>query len=93
MALARRKDMDDNHTVVSEEARRRIDSARVRQLAFKIKTSADDLSDDDAEMVATILLEMFEASTKPSADTVRQTLIERGRSRSAAERIVASLGF
>jgi hypothetical protein len=93
MGLARRKDMDDDIITVSEEARRRIGSARVRQIAFQIKNIAPDLPDDDAEVLASILLEASAQSTIPTGADLRSRLEKAGLSTQDAERIAGAVGL
>lgn len=93
MGLARHKVMETQAPAVSEDARRRLDSARVRDLSFQIKTIAPILSDDDAECAAATLLEMRSHKREEVGQQLREKLMMHGRSRDAAERIATAIGF
>jgi hypothetical protein len=92
MAMARPIEMDEPVTV-SDDARRRWDSARVRQLAYKIKTRAPDLSDDDAEQLAFVIFEASMQNVVPSGEDIRSRLRDKGRTAHAADRIATAVGL
>lgn len=79
--------MDTGDVVVSDEARRRVDTARVRDVAFKIKNLFEGFDDDDAEALARVLLEASETGIAVSADFVYKRLIQLGRSPETAKRV------
>jgi hypothetical protein len=87
MGLAWRKDMDDGDTIaVSDEAKRRVDTARVRDLAFKIKSQLG-FGDDDADALARVLVEAADRGIPATRRYAYGRLIEIGRTPSAAELI------
>jgi hypothetical protein len=59
MAFARRIEMDAD-TVVSEEAKRRVDTARIGDMAFRIKKTFPEIGDDDADILAHAMLNAFD---------------------------------
>jgi hypothetical protein len=76
----------DGDVIVSEEARRRVDTARVRDLAFKIKSSLN-YDDDDAEALARVLIEAADRGITATRAYVYQRLVELDVAPAAAERM------
>jgi hypothetical protein len=81
-----------DYVAVKDDARRRIASARVRQLAFEIQ-SGRDLNDADAEMIAAVLLDLSDNREPMSSDRVRDRLREKGRAPAAIDKILRAIGL
>ena len=91
MGLAwRNDDMYDDTIEVSDEARRRVDAARVRDLAFKIKSSLN-YSDEDADALARLLIEAQNQGLRATRPWAYARLIAMGKSPLVAERIAKIL--
>jgi hypothetical protein len=86
--------MGDDVLTVTGEARRRIDTARVRQIAFQIKNMAPTLlSDDDAEVLAVALVELLAEDVKVTGEQIRARLEKNGRAREAADHLASAVGL
>jgi len=83
--------MDNDEVVVSDEARRRVDTARVRDFAFRIKKALPGFSDDEAEALAQVVIEASDQGIKATRPLVTRRLIEMGRSPDDAANISRAL--
>lgn len=93
MAQPLRKDMDQGTITLDPEGKRRIDQVRVRQLAFRIKSHFSHLTDDDAEALATALLEAADEGNPPTAPDLRARLQRHGHSGPDTEKLISTLGL
>lgn len=83
--------MADDDVIVSDEAKRRVDVARVRDVAFQIKKAIPDYNDDDAEALARVLLSAAQQGVKPNRAFGIALLLKDGLLRKDADRIVRAL--
>lgn len=85
--------MNVNHDL-SDEARSRIDSARLHDLAFfirKVSGASSELDEADVEMLAEIVAQGADQQVPVTKYYLVDALIERGRSRREAETLAATL--
>jgi hypothetical protein len=90
MSVAQRKVMDDDDVMVSDDARRRVDMARIRELSFSIK-KAIGIDDERAEALAVVLIEAKGKGITPTRGLVFDRLREMGVPLEAASEISSIL--
>jgi hypothetical protein len=95
MSLAQRLfpvDQVQADTEVSQEARDRLNSARVRDLSFAIKRRiGDGYSPGDVDMLVTIVLKASSQRQTLTKDLVLKNLRDLGRSPQKAEELASAL--
>lgn len=89
---AAQKLMDNPDHPVSNDAHRRIASARVRDMSYRLKTIIGDrhIEGSDLEMLAQAILRAIDDNpTNLTRESVISNLIDLGRARSKAEHLVS----
>jgi hypothetical protein len=87
VSLARKSNMDVDDTTVSEEAKRRVDTARLSELAFRIKRAFPDFDEADANTLARVLFEATDKRVPVTPSYIRDRMVALGRSDAAAKRV------
>ena len=72
---------------VSDEARERIDSTRVRDLAFYLRRTTTGLDSNDVNLLAEVLLQGLDEKVRIDREYVISSLQKRGRSRHKSEHL------
>jgi hypothetical protein len=84
--------MDDNDDiVVTDETRHRVDTARVRDIAIRLKGLFKNKKDDDIEALASVLIEAQQEGAKATREFVLQRLLDRGIDQQVARDLSGNL--